>query len=276
MKNRHFAGLLPFARKLRIEPLEQRRLLAVHGGLLQDSGQGLDPGYAPIDSGGSLSDTVVAMEVDYAPLDLSTLDGTNGFRLDGIDRDDYSGYSVSSAGDVNGDGFDDLIIGASGADPGGRNRAGETYVVFGHSGGFSAAIDLSTLNGTNGFRLDGIDGNDHSGISVSSAGDVNGDGFDDLIIGAHGADPGGDNLAGETYVVFGHSGGFSTSLDLGALDGSNGFRLDGIDVYDYSGYSVSSAGDVNGDGFDDLIIGAHGPDLGGNAVAGETYVVFGH
>ena len=136
-------------------------------------------------------------------IDLSTLDGTTGFRLNGIDAGDQSGYSVSSAGDVNGDGFDDLIIGALFADPGGDSNAGESYVVFGKSGGFGSAVDLSTLDGTTGFRLDGIDASDLSGRSVSSAGDVNGDGFDDLIIGARNADPGGDSDAGESYVVFG-------------------------------------------------------------------------
>ncbi len=133
--------------------------------------------------------------------------------------------------------------------------SGESYVVFGKSSGFASALDLSSLNGSNGFRLDGIDAGDHSGSSVSSAGDVNGDGFDDLIIGAFGGDTVGNN-SGESYVVFGKSGGFASALDLSALDGTTGFRLDGIDPADWSGRSVSSAGDVNGDGFDDLIIGA--------------------
>jgi Ca2+-binding RTX toxin-like protein len=110
---------------------------------------------------------------------------------------------------------------------------------------------------------------------VSSAGDVNGDGLDDLIIGAFRADPNGNREAGESYVVFGRSSGFSSSLNLSSLDGRTGFVLNGIDFGDYSGFSVSSAGDVNGDGLDDLIIGADFADPNGNFGAGESYVVFG-
>ncbi len=211
-----------------------------------------------------------------AALDLSALDGGNGFIISGIDAFDQSGYSVASAGDVNGDGIDDLIIGANIADPGGRSGAGETYVVFGSAGGFAASLDLSTLDGGNGFVINGIDAFDLSGYSVASAGDVNGDGIGDLIIGAVLADPGGRGGAGETYVVFGSAGGFAASLDLSALDGSNGFVIDGIDADDASGISVAGAGDVNGDGYDDLIIGAINADPGGRSNAGESYIVYGH
>ena len=118
-----------------------------------------------------------------ASLNLSDLNGSSGFRLDGEAASDRSGWSVSSAGDVNGDGYDDLIIGAPYADANG-SMSGSSYVVFGRGSAFAATVNLSTLDGTNGFRLDGVAASDLSGYSVSSAGDVNGDGYDDLIIGA--------------------------------------------------------------------------------------------
>src|SRR5262245_64534866 len=123
--------------------------------------------------------------------DLSSLDGTTGFRLDGVALLDQSGRSVASAGDINGDGFGDLIVGAYGADPNG-SLSGSSYVVFGKAAGFAPTINLSTLDGTTGFRLDGVAAGDRSGISVASAGDVNGDGIGDLIVGADHAVPNGD------------------------------------------------------------------------------------
>ena len=213
-----------------------------------------------------------------AALDLSSLDGSSGFVINGIDANDYSGVSVSGAGDVNGDGFADLVIGASRADPGDNGAAGESYVIFGRAGGFDAALDLSSLaagDGESGFVISGIDMFDQSSRSVSGAGDVNGDGYADLIIGARYADPGGDSSSGESYVVFGKEGGFGAELDLSSLDGSSGFVINGIDTFDQSGFSVSGAGDVNGDGYADLIIGARYADPGGDSSSGESYVVFG-
>ncbi|WP_442935863.1 beta strand repeat-containing protein [Nostoc sp.] len=206
-----------------------------------------------------------------ASLDIPNLNGTNGFAISGINEDDDLGLSVSNAGDVNGDGIDDLIISAPGADANGSD-SGQCYVVFGRRGGFGASFDVSTLNGTNGFAINGINPGDGLGL-VSNAGDVNGDGFADLIIGTSFGDPNGTN-SGQSYVVFGSKGGFSPSFNLSALNGINGFIINGINAFDQSGASVSSAGDINGDGFADLIIGATGADPNGD-YSGQTYVLFG-
>lgn len=96
---------------------------------------------------------------------------------------------MSGAGDVNSDGFDDLLIAAY----------GESYVVFGKEGGFNSSLNLFDINGRNGFV---INGNSSAG-PVSSAGDVNGDGFDDLIFGDRFANPNGQEIAGSSYVIFG-------------------------------------------------------------------------
>ena len=164
--------------------------------------------------------------------------GDGGFIINGQTTDDYSGYSVSSAGDINADGLADLIIGAYGADPNGESAAGSSYVVFGTTD--NTAIELSDVaDGTGGFIINGQTAYDNSGRSVSSAGDINGDGLEDLIVGAYYASPNGESAAGSSYVVFGTTD--TTAIELSDIAaGTGGFIINGESEYDLSGLPRSA------------------------------------
>ena len=171
-------------------------------------------------------------------------------RFDGEDLGDELGLAVSDAGDVNGDGVPDLIIGAPYSSAGGFFRAGTAYVYSG--------VDGSTL-----FTLNGEDDNDLLGLSVAGAGDVDGDGYDDIIVGIPNADPVGLPIhAGSAVVV---------SVETGTLL----WRFNGGAFFDQLGTSVAGVGDVNGDGVPDLAVGAPFMDPGGRFSAGSAIVYSG-
>jgi len=225
-------------------------------------------------------------------LDVSSLTGTNGFRIQGAAADSYLGLSVSGAGDINGDGMNDLLIGA----PNANNNQGIVYVIFGHSTlspnlPYPAVVDVSLANnmdgssavkpvgqtgtGFNGFRIVGENAGSRFGFAIRSAGNVNNDAFKDIVIGAPNAGFSG-NSTGSSYLLFGHNLPFGTNGVVAAnqLIGSNGVRFDGAVSGSSSGISVSGGGDINGDGIDDLIIGA--PYATNNILSeGSTYVVYG-
>lgn len=199
--------------------------------------------------------------------------GVYGFQIAGIGGGDQMGRAVAGGGDINGDGFDDILVAAPYADPNNESSSGSVYVLFGKQL-FRRVEDVSQLDGTNGFRIDGVRGSDFAGISVNILGDVNGDGFDDVGMGAHFFDRLGYGRTGAYFVVFGKKDGFEPVVDLAALDGNDGFRIEGDRTFGQLGrYTGSALGDINGDGFDDILIGDQGV---GASDYGAAYIVFGH
>jgi hypothetical protein len=180
------------------------------------------------------------------------MDNIADVTMTGEAAGDYFGYSVSTAGDVNGDGYSDVIVGAYGNDAGGSN-AGRSYIYFGGTSMDNTADVIMTGEATG----------DCFGGSVATAGDVNGDGYSDVIVGALWNDAGG-TWAGRAYIYFGGT----------PMNNNTDVTMTGEAANDWFGTSVSTAGDVNRDGYSDVIVGAYGNDAGGYQ-AGRAYIYFG-
>lgn len=188
---------------------------------------------------------------------------------------DFLGESIEPAGDVNGDGIPDLVVGAHLADAASRLNNGIAYVVYGKAG--SAAVDTERL-GAGGFRITGIDEQDQTGFDTSAAGDFNGDGIDDLVVSSLFADSLSRPKSGAAYVVYGRRG-RPRDLDLAEFQ-TRAERIGGAAAGDTLGYSVASAGDLNADGAPDLVLGVPATSTTDTATgrakkAGGAYVVFG-
>ncbi|MFA6028138.1 MAG: integrin alpha, partial [Patescibacteria group bacterium] len=217
------------------------------------------------DDGGSNAGAAYLIYGSATPLTSVSLSDSSVVEFTGESDDDNAGCSVSSAGDVNGDGYDDIIVGALNDDDGGFN-AGAAYLIYG------GATQLTSKSLAHAsvvkFTGEGDGGSDMAGYSVSSAGDVNGDGYDDIIIGAAG---GGAGDEGSAFLIYGSA----VLLTSTSLNDVSIVEFSGEAGGDYAGNSVSSAGDVNGDGYDDIIVGAiNNDDAASNA--GATYLIYGN
>jgi hypothetical protein len=167
---------------------------------------------------------------------------------------DSAGWSVAGAGDINGDTYQDMIIGAPDYD------AGAAFVVFGGT----SLTSLKSLADAD-VEYTGVYAEDAAGHSVASAGDVNDDGYDDVLVGANWNDDVGTNT-GAVYLVLGGESPSSVSLSVADAE------YTGSGWYENAGFSVAGAGDVDGDGYDDVLVGAHWNDDGGSTT-GAAYLV---
>ena len=201
------------------------------------------------------------------PIQASQLNGNNGFKLfDGIESRFTGPSRASGIDDINGDGINDFVI---------SNVAGmgRVFVIYGRSEGFPANFDLNSLDGTNGYVINGVREEVALGFTVDDAGDFNGDGLSDLIIGESI-----DNarVTSNAYVIYGSTVPQTASINLNTLNGENGFAILDDDRLARTAISVSGIGDFNGDGIDDIGIGADRASFVGFEQVGAAYILYGN
>ena len=180
-------------------------------------------------------------------------------QFTGESQDDSAGSSLSDAGDVNGDGYDDFLIGAPSVNGVGAS-SGAIYLVYGSS------TPLVTASVSTAVKFGGENAGDMAGSAMAPAGDINGDGYDDMLIAATGK----DSNRGSVYILYGKAAKYTSA----SLSDSAFIELTGGSIGDIAGGSVAGAGDVNNDGYDDFMIGAYGNNDAAS-FAGAVYLLYG-
>ena len=209
--------------------------------------------------------------IGFSDIDLTQFNAAMGFRIWGAEQMEHIQSSISGAGDINGDGINDLIIGKPYENNlNGLPANGTVYVLYGSKKRYQD-MHFSDWNKSIGFRVTSSSSGVYFGFSVSSAGDVNADGYDDFLIGA----PSYTASAGSAYIIFGRKNSFEEDIDLQVLASSQGIRITTNTTLDLFGYSVSSAGDMNNDGVNDVLVGSPTSNPLSRTSAGSVHVVFG-
>ena len=197
------------------------------------------------------------------------LNGVSGLTFTATGLAQTARLNASGAGDINNDGIDDLVLGLTGFGQSPFANRGAVFVVYGSRSAFPAVFELADLDPSTGQWAVGVSSRDVLGSALDAAGDVNGDGIDDFIVGAREA-----GVGGEAYVIFGGDG-INSATPGSLITELSGVALRGTVFGDQAGWSVSGAGDENGDGLDDVIVGAPYADPG-FAYEGESYLVYGN
>jgi hypothetical protein len=217
---------------------------------------------------------------DSAQFDPSSFSsGIEGVKIVGAHENDMLGAAIGAAGDVNGDGFADCLIGAPGVGTSATADVGAVYVIFGKTGPYTDIHIFKFVTGIHGFAIFGEASNMRLGSSHTSLrgalGDINGDGIDDFAVASSNADYAERNAAGMVYVIYGKPTSEAvTDIDLAHELGDAGVEIGGAAVGDKIGTSISGAGDVNGDGVKDLLIGCPGCNPEDREGAGATYLIY--
>ncbi|WP_290579332.1 Ig-like domain-containing protein [Ketobacter sp.] len=205
-------------------------------------------------------------------LDMINPTGPDGMKIMGAGAGWQLGQAARFVGDYDADGYDDVVVSAIFSDALG-SQAGQSFLIFGSPGPVFNAIDVSTLSGGSGFKIQSSVAGGILGHSVAG-GDFNGDGISDLVVSSNGKDGSGRSANGVAYVLYGNDSGSYSNIDVDSILSSEGFALFGEADADQMGHSLASAGDFNADGVDDLLLGAY-LNASGGASAGAGYMVMG-